>query len=341
MDQYVGLDVSLKQTWISVRQNRKRIWRGKCLSHPRAVADAIRQHAPNAVLVVFETGALATWFHHALTAEGLPAVCIDARHAKAALDTAPNKTDANDADGLALLAEAGFFREVRVKSWEAMPVRTLVGGRAQLIALSNDLSNQIRGIMKTFGRVVPTGGGRRFETNVRALLEGQAALAGSVLPRLEAWRAVRVQTAKLDRQLVAVARKSPACRLLMTVPGVGTITARSDTTLIEDPANFANSRAVGAFVGLTTRSYQSGEVDDDGHISRRGDKHVRALLYEAATVVLTRVRSDSALRRWGLKLKEKVGFKRAAVAVARKLAVILHALWRDGRVFDPAFGAPA
>jgi transposase len=341
MDQYVGLDVSLKQTWISVRQNRKRIWRGKCLSHPRAVADAIRQHAPNAVLVVFETGALATWFHHALTAEGLPAVCIDARHAKAALDTAPNKTDANDADGLALLAEAGFFREVRVKSWEAMPVRTLVGGRAQLIAISNDLSNQIRGIMKTFGLVVPKGGGRRFETNVRALLEGQAALAGSVLPLLEAWRAVRVQTAKLDRQLVAVARKSPACRLLMTVPGVGTITALSDTTMIEDPANFANSRAVGAFVGLTTRSYQSGEVDYDGHISRRGDKHVRALLYEAATVVLTRVRSDSALRRWGLKLKEKVGFKRAAVAVARKLAVILHALWRDGRVFDPAFGAPA
>ena len=111
MDQYVG--VSLKQTWISVRQNRKRIWRGKCLSHPRAVAEAIRQHAPDAVLVVFETGSLSTWFHHDLTAAGLPAVCIDARHAKAALDTAPNKTDANDANGLSLLAEVGFFREVR------------------------------------------------------------------------------------------------------------------------------------------------------------------------------------------------------------------------------------
>jgi transposase len=341
MDQYVGLDVSLKETWISVWQTRKRIWRGKCLSHPRAVADAIRQHAPQAVLVVFETGALATWFHHALTAEGLPVVCIDARHAKAALDTAPNKTDANDADGLALLAEAGFFRAVRVKSWQAMQVRTLVGGRAQLIGIATDLSNQIRGIMKTFGLVVPKGGGRSFEINVRALLEGQAALAGGVLPLLEAWRVVRVQAASLDRQLVAVTRQSPACRLLMTVPGVGAVTALSYTTMIEDPANFANSRAVGAFVGLTTRSYQSGEVDYDGHISRRGDKHMRALLYEAATVVLTRVRSDSALRSWGLKLKEKVGFKRAAVAVARKLAVILHALWRDGRVFDPAFGAPA
>ena len=196
-------------------------------------------------------------------------MCIDARHAKAALDTAPNKTDANDADGLSLLAEAGFFREVRVKSWAAMQVRTLVGGRAQLIGISSDLSNQIRGVMRTFGLVVPAGGGRIFEANVRALLEGQAALAGSILPLLEAWRAVRAQATVLDRQLVAAARQSPACRLLMTVPGVGAVTALSYTTMIENPANFGNSRAVGAFVGLTTRGYQSGEVDYDGHISRR------------------------------------------------------------------------
>jgi transposase len=125
----------------------------------------------------------------------------------------------------------------------------------------------------------------------------------------------------------------------MTVPGIGTVTALSYTTMIENPANFGNSRAVGAFVGLTTRGYQSGEVDYDGHISRR--EPVRALLYEAATVMLTRVRSDSALRSWGLKLKEKVGFKRAAVALARKLAVVMHAMWRNGRVFNPATGAPA
>ena len=191
-----------------------------------------------------------------------------------------------------------------------MQVRTLVGGRAQLIGIASDLSNQI--LMRTFGLVVPAGGGRIFEANVRALLEGQVALAGSILPLLEAWRAVRAQATALDRQLVAAARQSPACRLLMTVPGIGAVTALSYTTMIENPANFGNSRAVGAFVGLTTRGYQSGEVDYDGHISRRGDKHVRALLYEAATVMLTRVRSDSALRSWGLKLKEKVGFKRAA-----------------------------
>jgi len=270
MDQYVGLDVSLKQTWISVRQNRKRIWRGKCLSHPRVVAEAIRQHAPNAVLVVFETGSLSTWFHHELTAAGLPAVCIDARHAKAALDTAPNKRPTPVVARRGRILPGG-------KSWAAMQVRTLVGGRAQLIGISSDLSNQIRGLMRTFGLVVPAGGGRIFEANVRALLEGQAALAGSILPLLEAWRAVRAQATALDRQLVAVARQSPACRLLMTVPGIGAVTALSYTTMIENPANFGNSRAVGAFVGLTTRGYQSGEVDYDGHISRRGDKHVRAI----------------------------------------------------------------
>ncbi len=335
MDQYVGLDVSLKETSISVRQNRKRIWRGKCLSHPKAVAEAIRKHAPDVVLVVFETGPLATWFHRKLTADGLPAVCIDARHAKAALDTAPNKTDANDADGLALLAEAGFFREVRVKSWAAMRVRALIGGRSQLVGISTELSNHIRGVMKTFGLIVPKGGGRIFETNVATLLAGQEALAAIVLPLLETWRTVRMQAARLDRQLMAVARASAACPLMMTAPGIGALTALSYTSMIEDPANFKNSRAVGAYVGLAARGYQSGEIDYDGHISKRGDKRVRSLLYEAAIVVLTRIRSNSALRSWGLKLKERVGFKRAVVAVARKLAVIMHAMWRDGSAFDP------
>lgn len=335
MDQYVGLDVSLKETSISVRQDRKRIWRGKCPSHPEAVTEAIRKHAPAAVLVVFETGPLATWFHRCLVAESLPAVCIDARHAKAALDTAPNKTDSNDADGLALLAEAGFFREVRVKSFKAMQVRALIGGRSQLVGISTELSNHIRGVMKTFGLVVPKGGGRIFETNVRTLLAGQEALASILLPLLETWRTVRAQASTLDRQIMAVARASAPCQLLMTAPGVGALTALSFASMVENPANFKNSRAVGAYVGLAARSYQSGEIDYDGHISKRGDKRVRSLLYEAAAIVLSRVRSPSALRSWGLKLMKRAGFKRAVVGVARKLAVILHTMWRDGTAFDP------
>ena len=334
MDDYIGLDVSLKETAVSVRRDGKRIWRGKCPSDPGLLAAVIRKRAPDAKRVVFETGPLSVWFYHALSAEGLPAICIDARHAKAALDMAPNKTDANDADGLAQLAEVGFFREVRVKGYDSMLARTLVAVRTRLVRITTELSNQIRGLMKTFGLVVPPSKGGKFEANVRSLLADHDGLESIILPVLEAWRSVRIRAAELGGQLLADARHSRACQLLMSIPGVGAITATAFTAAIEDPANFRRSRSVGAWLGLTTRRYQSGEVDYDGHISRRGDAHLRGLLYEAATVVLTRAHADSSLRAWGLKLREKIGFKRAAVAVARKLAVIMHAMLKSGEVFD-------
>ena len=341
MGQHIGLDVSLKETAVSVRQDGKRIWRGKCPSDPKLLAAVIRKRAPEAIRIVFETGPLSVWFFHALREEGLPAICIDARHAKAALDMASNKTDANDADGLAQLAEVGFYREVRVKHFDSMLSRTLVGARTQLIKISTELSNQIRGLMKTFGLVVPKGAGRVFEANVRRLLADNDGLARIMLPLLEAWRSVRGRAAELDRQVIAAARESAPCRLLMSIPGVGAVTATSFTAAIEDPENFKTSRAVGAWLGLTTRRHQSGEVDYDGHISRRGDNHLRGLLYEAATVILTRAVADSALRTWGRKLWERLGFKRAAVAVARKLAVIMHAMLKSGESFDRAAGATA
>src|SRR4051794_19461665 len=220
MAEYVGLDVSMKETAVSIRRDGKRIWRGKCASDPRLIAEGIRRRAPGAARGVFETGPLSVWFYHALTAEGLPAICIDARHAKAALDMAPNKTDANDADGLAQLAEVGFFREVRVKGFDSMLGRTLVAARNRLVQITTELSNQIRGLMKTFGLVVPAGKGSRFEAHVRALLADQEGLAPILLPLLEAWRAVRLRAAELGRQLVASARRSKArqfgCR---TIPG--------------------------------------------------------------------------------------------------------------------------
>lgn len=334
MDEYIGLDVSLKETAISVRRDGGRVWRGKCASDPRLLAEVIRKRAPHAKRVVFETGPLSVWFFHALTAEGLPAICIDARHAKAALDMAANKTDANDADGLAHLAEVGFFREVRVKGYDSMLTRTLVAARLRLVRMTTELSNQIRGLMKTFGLIIPAGKGGAFESNARVLLEDYDELARIILPILEAWRAARRQATELGRQLVAAARQSQACQLLMSIPGVGAVTATSFATAIEDPENFKTSRSVGAWLGLTTRRYQSGEVDYDGHISRRGDAHLRGLLYEAATVILTRTSADSALRAWGLKLKERIGFKRAAVAVARKLSVVMHAMLKSGERFD-------
>ncbi|MDP9813999.1 error-prone DNA polymerase [Rhizobium tibeticum] len=259
------------------------------------------------------------------------------------MDETLNKTDANDADGLAHLAEAGFYKAVRVKAFDSMLTRTLVGARNQLLSISTQLSNQIRGLMKTFGLIVPKGTGRVFDDNVRELLDGNDGLAQIILPLLEARRDRGKRAADLSHKLVAAARESQETKLLMTIPGIGAVTAVSYVAAIEDPENFKTSRSVGAWLGLTTRRYQSGEVDYDGHISRRGDNHLRGLLYEAATVILTRTgaRNESTLKNWGLKLRQRLGFKRAAVAVARKLAVIMHSMLKTGEVFNGLAGATA
>jgi transposase len=340
MGQYVGLDVSLDETKVPVLDEQgRRVWRGSCASTPEAIEVTIRKHVPDAVRIGLETGPLTTWLWQALTDAGLPMVCLDARQAKAALNLRINKTDDNDAEGLAHLVRSGWYREVRVKSREAMLVRSLLGARTQLLGMVTDLSNQIRGLMKTFGLVVPKGAGKIFEANVRRLLEGEALVAGVVLPLLESWRAVRARAADLDRQLLSVVRGSATCRRLMTIPGIGAVVAASFVAAVETPENFTTSRAVGAWIGLTPRRYQSGQVDDDGPISRRGDARLRALLYEAATAMLTRVQGESELRRWGLALKKRLGFKRAAVALARKMAVIMHAMWKNGADFDPKAAA--
>ena len=226
--------------------------------------------------VIFETGPLSVWFYHALCAEGLPAICIDARHAKAALDMAANKTDANDADGLAHLAEVGFYREVRVKGFDSMLTRTLVSARTRLVRITTELSNQIRGVMKTFGLLVPAGKGSNFEKNVRepSCRSGRTCIDRASDAGGLAWHS---HPRRRTRTPIGRGRtQKQACRILMSIPGIGAITATSFTTAIEEPNNFRKSRSVGAWIGLTTRRYQSGEVDYDGHISRRGDRHLRA-----------------------------------------------------------------
>jgi transposase len=334
MNDYIGLDVSMKETAISIRRGGERIWRGKCSSDPKRIAQIIGRRAPDAARIVFEPGPLSVWFYHALKAEGLPVICIDARHAKAALNMSANKTDAIDADGLAQLAEVGFYREVRVKGFDSMLTRSLVAARTKLVKITVEISNQIRGIMKTFGLIVPAGRGRVFESNVCHLLTDNDDLARILLPMLDVWREIRARAGAMTKMLLCVARQSLACQLLMTIPGLGAITATYFATAIEDPGNFKNSRAVGAWLGLTARRYQSGDVDYSGRVSRRGDRHMRGLLYEAALVILTRSSARSDLRTWGLELKERVGTKRAAVAVARELAVAMHAMLKTGTEFQ-------
>ena len=214
MTQYVGLDVSLKETKLHVLDEAgNRVWRGRCATDPTAIAAAVRRYAPTAARIGLETGPLTTWLWTALTAEGLPMICLDARHAKKALDMKVNKTDANDAEGLAHLVRAGWYREVRVKGRSAMLAKALLGARSQLLSMSLALENQIRGILKTFGRIVPKGAGGLFEKNVRALIMDDAEITAVIMPLLQARQMARGKCAALDRRIIRSVQGDATCRM--------------------------------------------------------------------------------------------------------------------------------
>ena len=333
MEQYVGLDVSLEQTSVCVVDgDGKTLWQGKCASTPEAIAATIRAKAPAVVRIGLESGPLSSWHWHELRKAGLPVVCLDARHAKAALALQLNKSDRNDARGLARIVRTGWYREVAVKSVDSQLVRSLLTTRAQLVRMRVDLANQIRGVLKPFGLIAGKGGGQPFAERVRTLVAG-GPLQEVAEALLAAWRAIGEQIAALGRRLVAMARRDEAVRRLMTAPGVGVLVALTYVSVVDAPERFAKSSSVGAYVGLTPRRHQSGEEDYTGHISRCGDKLLRTYLFEAAGIILHRVSRWSTLKAWGTRLARRIGTKKATVAVARKLAVILHRMLRDGSEF--------
>jgi transposase len=332
--QYVGLDVSLETTSICVIDERgKIVWRGERSSNPADIAAALTKHAPQAVRVGLETGQLSNWLTLGLRRRGVPIVCLDARHAKAALSLQINKTDANDAFGLAQVVRTGWYREVAVKSMDAHTLRMLLLARSRLVRQRQTIANTIRGLLKTFGLVVAPGSGGCFASRVREQIDDNPAVAVIIEPLLAAWQTMRQQAAVLERQVRARAKLDQVARRLMTIPGVGAIVALAYSAVIDDPNRFRQSASVGAYLGLTPRRHQSGEVDHGGHISKRGDGFLRAYLFEAATVILKRHRRPSALKAWGLALVKRIGMRRAKVAVARKLAVVMHRIWIDASEF--------
>lgn len=333
-DLSIGLDVSLDQTSVCVvDESGVTVWRGRCKSTPDDIAATVQRHAPDVARVGLECGQLSTWLFHELKARGLPVVCIDARHAKAALSLKINKTDANDAYGIAQIIRVGWYKEVTVKSMDTHAVRALLTARTQLVCQLTTLKNTVRGILKTFGLIVPPGSGRQFEQRVREMIDGHDVLTVVLTPLLATLDTLRLQIAKFESAVGKRARADLVVRRLMTAPGVGAVVALAFTSALEDPARFRRSSSVGAYLGLTPRRHQSGEVDRAGRISRCGDGLVRSYLYEAACTLIKRCKRPCALRSWGLSLIDRVGNKKAYVAVARKLAVILHQMWRHSSTF--------
>jgi transposase len=245
-----------------------------------------------------------------------------------------NKSDRNDAIGIARIMQTGWFKEVHVKDIDSHSVRALLASRALLVKIKRDLENHVRGLLKNLGLVIGRAKFNVFAVRAEELIEGRPELIAAIRPLLEARNAVEQQVSELDRKVMKLARHDGQVRRFMTVPGVGPITALAFKATIDDPARFARSRSVGAYIGLTSRRHASGEVDWSGRISKCGDAMLRSYLFEAAGVLLTRVPTWSAVKTWGMKLANRNGLRKAKVAVARKLAVILHRMWIDGTEFN-------
>jgi transposase len=333
MTYYAGLDVSLEQTSVCVVDDGAAVvLERRVATDPTAIA-ACRAGLPvPPARLLLETGGLTPWLWHELGARGLVVHCIDARRAKAQLALRPAKTDRNDARGLAEIARMGWYANVPVKRLDAHALRAKLAARAHLVATARDLGNQLRGLLRCFGLIVGKGQGK-FEQRVLTLVQGCPALRPVADALLAARRAVLAEVERLDRMLLREARDDVTCRRLMTVPGVGPITALAYQSTIEGPGRFGRARDVGAYVGLVPRRHQSGEVDRPGRISKQGDALLRGYLYEAATVLIGRLQRPCALRTWARTLAGRIGVKKARVALARKLAVLLHHLWSRGEDF--------
>jgi transposase len=253
---------------------------------------------------------------------------------RAVLKAQINKTDRNDARGIAQMMRAGLYRPVHVKTLRSQKLRMLLTHRKLLQSKAIAIENDLRGTLRNFGLKVGIVGKLKFETRIRELVENLPDLAILVEPLLVVRRVLREQIAVLHRRLLVIVRDDDVCRRLMTVPGVGPVVALTFRATLDVPARFRNSRAVGAALGLTPCKYQSGESDHTGSISRCGDEMMRVMLYEAAQVMLVRSTRWSWLKAWAMQIARRRGMKKAIVALARRLAVIMHRIWVDGTEFS-------
>jgi len=334
MKHYAGLDVSVKETSICIVDETGKVCRElKVASHPEDLLRVLQDPAWNLVRVGLEAGPLSQWLFNGLAEAGIPALCIETRHAKAYLKAQINKTDRNDARGIAQMMRVNLFRPVHVKTLASQKRRALLTARKLLQEKAIAIENDIRGLLRNFGLKVGVASAVMFEQRIRELVEGMPELGELMEVLLDARRKLREQFSKLHRKLLSIVREDEVCRRLMSVPGVGAVSALAFRATIDVPSRFRNSKAVGAVLGLTPAQHQSGESNWTGRISLCGDAMMRTLLYEGAQSILTRSVKWSWLKAWAMKIAKNRGLKRAIVALARRLAVIMHRLWVDGTEF--------
>jgi len=334
MDHFAGLDVSVKETSVCIVDDTGKIVREvKVASEPEALLAVLKNPAYHFKRIGLEAGPLSQWLFSALAEAELPVICVETRHMQAVLRAQINKTDRNDARGIAQMMRVGLYRPVHVKTLRSQKLRMLLTHRKLLQSKAIAIENDLRGTLRNFGLKVGMLGTVKFEARIKELVEGLHDLAVLVEPLLIVRRVLHEQIVILHRRLLAIVQDDDVCRRLMTIPGVGPVVALTFRATVDVPARFRNSKAVGAAFGLTPSKYQSGEINRTGDISRCGDEMMRVMLYEAAQVMLTRTNKWSWLKAWAMKIARHRGMKKAIVALARRLAVIMHRMWVDGTEF--------
>jgi transposase len=335
MDHFAGLDVSVNETSICIVDDTGNIVREvRVASEPDALLAVLKSPIYHFKRIGLEAGPLSQWLFSALAEAGLPVICVETRHMRAVLKAQINKTDRNDARGMAQMMRVGLYRPVHVKTLRSQKLRMLLTHRKLLQSKAIAIENDLRGTLRNFGLKVGMVGTVKFEARIKELIENLPDLAALVEPLLVVRRVLREQLAVLHRRLLVIVRDDDVCRRLMTIPGVGPVVALTYRVTVDVPARFKNSKAVGAVFGLTPSRYQSGESDRPGGISRCGDQMMRVMLYEAAQIMLTRTNKWSWLKAWAMKIARHRGMKKAIVALARRLAVIMHRIWVDGTEFQ-------
>jgi transposase len=334
MDHFAGLDVSVKETSVCIVDDTGRIVREvKVASEPEDLLQILSKPAYHFKRIGLEAGPLSQWLFSTLAEAGLPVICVETRHMRAVLKAQINKTDRNDARGMAQMMRVGLYRPVHVKTLRSQKLRMLLTHRKLLQSKAIDIDNDLRSTLRNFGLKVGMVGTVKFEARIRELVENLPDLAELVEPLLVVRRALREQFVIQHRRLLSIVRDDEVCRRLMTVPGVGPVVALTYRATVDVPARFRKSKAVGAVFGLTCAKHQSGESERSGKISRCGDEMMRVMLYEAAQVMLTRTNKWSWLKAWAMQIARRRGKKKAIVALARRLAVIMHRIWVDGTEF--------
>lgn len=334
MSYFVGLDVSLETTAVCVvSSDGEVVCEALARSHDEEIAGVLEPYSASMTAIGLEAGPMSERLVRGLERQGLRPTLMETRRVHAALSAMPVKTDRKDARGIAELLRLGWFRPVHVKTPAGRELRVLLSARESLGRRIKDLDNSVRGLLRGFGLRVPRGLRRRLNAQVRELIEGNSTLTEAIEPLLVARDALAGQFEGLDRRVRERARDDAVCRQLMTVPGVGAVIAMTFRAAVDDPTRFRSSKSVGACFGLTPRRYQSGETDRSGSITKAGDGSVRAALFEAAHVMMVRVVRWTPLKAWAMRIAARRGAKRAKVALARKLAVIMHRMWLDGTEF--------